>query len=687
MVEILTDTLASGPTLGDRADDRSDLAELFDRLRRASAPERVLTDANRFLGERLNALRVGYGEIDPDQRTLTLLADWTDGVPSNAGVFPLDSFGPEIVAANRAGRTFVSKDIRADPRISEAHLEAFTRWGIGALVAAPLVKDGRFTAILSVQAKGARDWTDGEVATIDAVAERTWEALERSRAEARLRKSEERLRVALDGAGMGTWDYDLTTMAGWWSERTCEIFGVPYAEVIPPELRFSLVHPDDLDRYLREVDEAALAGQPFSIEYRVVRPGGDVRWVMLRGVVTTDDAGVPVRATGVALDTTDRRAAEAELERSRAALIQGEKIAALGLLLAGVAHELNNPLAVVVAQAELLAEEAAETPFAEDARTIRRAADRCARIVRTFLAMARERTPERSRVEVEGLVRSALELSDYGLRTSGITVDAYVAPDLLPIMGDESQLQQVLANLLVNAQHAMLERPGDRRLTITARESGPGAVTLDVTDTGGGVPPEHRSRVFEPFYTTKPPGAGTGIGLSFSLGVARAHGGDLELLSTSAEGTTFRLTLPASTRTEGVAAPSAAERTPTPGRKRALVIDDEPEIAGLLARLLEKEGFSVESAASGRAACALLAATDFHLILSDIRMPDLDGAGLFEWIEANRPELAERTGFVTGDTMSTSSARFLAHSRRPFVEKPFDAASVRGLLRTLEAGR
>lgn len=658
---------------------------MFDRLRRASEPDLVLAEANRFLGEGLGALRVGYGEIDPEETTLTLLSDWTAGVESNAGVFPLAAFGDGIVAENRAGRTFVSPDVRSDPRISAEHLEAFTRWGVEALVAVPLIKSGRFTAVLSVQSADARVWSPDELATIETVAERTWEALERSRTETRLRKSEERLRVALEGAQMGTWDYHLSSMEGWWSERTCEIYGVPYAETVPADLRFTLVHPEDLDRYLREVDEAVLAGRPFSIEYRIVRPAGDVRWVMLRGVVFTDAAGVPVRATGVAMDTTERRVAEAELARSRAALVQSEKLSALGSLLAGVAHELNNPLAVAVAHAELLEEEAAETPFAADARIVRRAAERCAKIVQTFLAMARERSPERSEVDLRTLIQRTLELADYGLRSGGVEVETVVADNAPPVSGDAGQLEQVLANLVVNAQHAMLERPGPRRLRIEAGAADAGAAFVDVTDTGGGVPPEHRSRIFEPFYTTKPPGSGTGIGLSYSLGVAQAHGGSLEMLRTSTEGTTFRLRLPASRPT---VAPGLRHAAPEPPagvdeRRAALVVDDEPELAHALARLLEKEGFTVAAVASGRRACELLAAGDFQLVLSDLRMPELDGPGLFAWIEAHRPELAPRTGFVTGDTMGAASVRFLTRTGRPFLEKPFDRASVRRIVRDL----
>lgn len=779
------------------------VSDLTARLRHLADPEGVLAEANRALGEHLGALRVGYGEIDARGEQLTLKDDWTNGVPSNAGTFPLAEFGPAIVAENRAGLTFVSRDILSDARIGPDHLAAFTRWGIGALVAVPLIKHDRFSAILSIQSAHPRDWTADELRTIEDVAERTWEALERARTEQALRKSEERLRIAVESAELGTWDYDLQTMEGWWSPRTCAIYGVPYRELVPADQRFGLVHPEDAQRYRREVDEAALAGQPFAIEYRIVRPDGAIRWVVLRGTVGVDADGVPARATGIALDvterrqveerlresqalldafmrnapigmylkdpqgryalvnpemakvlgvdaaqalgrtarellgdaeadrideeerralatgmaqmrdqffpdrrehvaaqlirfpvllegappriggfaidTTERRRAEAELTRSREALHQSEKLTALGALLAGVAHELNNPLAVVVAYAAMLEEEAGAGAHAEDARKIRGAAERCAKIVQTFLAMARQKAPERSSVDANALVRGVLDMSEYGLRTAGIDVVTELAEGLPPLLADGDQLHQLVANLVVNARQALLETPGPRRLTVRTRPGAAATIEIEVADTGPGIAPDVQRRIFEPFYTTKPQGSGTGIGLSFSLAVAEAHGGTLRLVESGPGGTRFRLTLPA--HAGSVALPEAEPDALAPAAARtALVVDDEPDLAAALARILAGEGYAVETAASGREALARLETCAFDLILSDLRMPDLDGPALFERLRAGRPALLSRLAFVTGDTLGAEAVRFLTRAGRPFVEKPFTRASVRRLL-------
>jgi PAS domain S-box-containing protein len=837
--------------------DQMFVANLAERLRREHSPEAVLAMANKALGEHLGALRVGYGEIDDGGEWLTLRADWTNGVESNSGRFPLASFGPAIVDENKAGRTFVSDSLATDPRIGPGHLEAFSRWGVAALVAVPLIRHDRFRAILSIQSARPRCWSAGDVALMEQAAERTWEALERARVEARLlstqaqqtfllglgdrlrshedatailreavqmlgqhlavdrvgyaemdmeadtltvdvdwvgrnlqsivgryplmsfgqdnidalangktvciadvdlspivgpdnrsafdamgirsaitvplvkrdrliavlsvqhglprdwteaevrlveevadrtwstverataenalRKSEERLRIALEGAELGTWDYDLVTLDGWWSPRTCEIFGIPYQDVIPAELRFTFIHPDDRERYLREVDEAVFAGEPFSIEYRIVRPDGEVRWVVLRGLVTNDGEGKPVRATGITIDTTERNRTEAELARSREALHQSEKLTALGSLLAGVAHELNNPLAVVVAHAALLEEEAVGTTQAADAIRIRRAAERCAKIVQTFLAMARQQPPERRPLDIAAVLRAALELAGYGLRTSGIEVVTAFQSDLPLVEGDESQLQQVFANLIVNAQQAMLEPQRPRRLTVSAAIDASGMIRIELTDTGTGIAPGAERRIFEPYFTTKAVGAGTGVGLSFSLGVVEAHGGRLELVRSSPEGSTFAVTLNSSGRSSLSQKPEDRAGPPAAKTATVLVVDDEPDLLDALAAILRSSGYAVVTAASGEEAKRVLAEHEVRLVLSDLRMPDLDGPGLFGWLKTEHPQLAERTAFLTGDTLGADAVRFLTKAGRPFLEKPFSPAAVRQLIAELVA--
>jgi two-component system NtrC family sensor kinase len=503
--------------------------------------------------------------------------------------------------------------------------------------------------------------------------------------EQRLRESEARLRLALEGAQLGSWSWDLKTGGAWWSPRCREIFGFPAEGEVPQALRDRLVHPDDRDavslavrRVTEELGEAAL-------EYRIVMPDGDIRWVATRGVGHRDAAGQPSIATGIVADITARKSAEAELERSREALHQAEKLSALGSLLAGVSHELNNPLSAVIGQAVMLEEDTAGTPFAQRAGKIRAAAERCAKIVQTFLAIARQGKPERSPVDVNQLVRAVLDLTEYGLRTSSVDVRLDLASDLPHVMADADQLHQVLANLVVNAQQAMEGQPGERCLEIsTLWRAEANAVVLRVADNGHGVPKEIAGRIFDPFFTTKSTGRGTGVGLSYSLGIVEAHGGRLRLRPSEA-GAVFEIEFaeqPAPVpKSEPIAAPLAA----TSGR--ALVVDDESTVSETLAELLARQGFEVITASDGQAAKLVLSSEPFDIILSDLRMPGLDGPGLFAWLQATRPDLCGRIGFVTGDTLGAAAARFLEQSGRPYLEKPFTPATVAAFVARLGASK
>ncbi len=395
--------------------------------------------------------------------------------------------------------------------------------------------------------------------------------------------------------------------------------------------------------------------------------------------IEMDDRPVIV---GSILDLTATRAAEAELARSREALAQSERVNALGSLLAGVSHELNNPLAVIVAQSLILEELLAGTGHEERARRISSAAERCARIVRTFLAMARQRQPERRSTDVNDLVRSVLDIAGYGLRTAGVDMHCRFADGLPSLEVDPDQMHQVLLNLVVNAQHALQEIPAPRRIEIETSLEG-GDLQIVIADNGPGVPDEIRSRIFDPFFTTKAQGVGTGIGLAFSLGVVQAHNGRLDLLDRPG-GAHFRLLLPVEGPAPAAAAKSPMARSGAGVGRTALVIDDEPEVGEVLAEFLEADGFAVTTVGNGADARARLNDGDFDAVFCDLRMPGMDGPALFDWTSRTRPGVAGRFIFVTGDTLGGAAARFLERADRPIVEKPFSRDSIRQALGALE---
>jgi PAS domain S-box-containing protein len=474
------------------------------------------------------------------------------------------------------------------------------------------------------------------------------------------------------------------------SPPLAELMGVRLEELVGGSVRRFYADPDVRPRLVAKLRrDGVLRGE----EVRMRRGDGSEFWAAFTSKLIAFE-GVEAMVTGIT-DLTELKRAEAEIERQRELLHQNEKMTALGSLLAGVAHELNNPLSVVVAQSAMLRDSAADDLTRERAAKVQAAAERCARIVRTFLAMARSKPQERGPVRLDGLIEAVLDIVAYGLRSGDVEVTLAFEPDLPAVWGDGDQLGQVLMNLIVNAQQALQAVPPPRRLRIATRREGDDAVAIEIADNGPGVEPENARRIFEPFFTTKPVGVGTGLGLSVCHGIVTAHGGEITVDSRPREGATFTVRLPLSGGADAGARPAAAaaspEDSPRPaaalddddgarprGAGTILVIDDEPEIGELLAEFLERDGHRVELACSGREALGRLAGRgdEVDLIISDLRMPDMDGPALFRELANTRPELLPRIVFLTGDTLAADIQWFLAETGVPVIEKPFDPRGV-----------
>ena len=413
----------------------------------------------------------------------------------------------------------------------------------------------------------------------------------------------------------------------------------------------------------------------FETQFR--RSDGSVVSVRLSASRVQDAVGRALYYEGSIEDITERTRAEAERERALEALRQTEKLAVMGSLLAGVAHELNNPLSVVLGHAGLLVR-TVQGRAAERATAISAAAERCARIVRNFLALARQQPLERRAMALGEVVRESVELLAYQLRLSDVEVALDLAPDIPVLWADPHQLHQVFVNLITNAQHALSQAPLPRRLTITARHDPARAmVTIEVADTGKGRPPEVRPRIFEPVFTTKPPGEGTGLGLSLCQETIEGHGGTIAVESAPGSGTVFRIELPVTPSPAATATASAAARASPLGNKTILIVDDEPNVAAVLADLLSDDGHRVEIAPNGARALEKLQAKAYDLILSDLKMPELDGPGLYRTLVHQRHPLVRRFIFVTGDLLGGETRRFLEETGVLCVGKPFELEQIR----------
>ena len=449
------------------------------------------------------------------------------------------------------------------------------------------------------------------------------------------------------------------------------VIGKGLADVIvPPQHRTA--HHDGFVRYIA-TGEARIIGRRIEIE--AMRRGGEVFPVEL----TVTEVRLPERRlfTAHLRDITERRTAEAELARQRQALHQSQTLAAMGSLLASVAHELNNPLAIVLGQATMLAEEAGDGPLARRAARVREAAARSASVVKTFLAMARQQPPSRRPTDIAEVCRTALRLVDYGLNADGITVRIEADKKVPLVHGDPDQLHQVFANLLVNAQQVLRARPGRRQIRIAVRRTRSGGCSVTFDDSGNGVPEELRERIFDPFFTTKQVGHGTGVGLAVSRSIITAHGGSIVCEASPLGGARFVIELAAiaagGPETAAVEVPVAKRAT----RRRALVVDDEVEIAVLLTEIAEAAGWRVDRADDGKSAIQRLKRNEYDLMFADLRMPGLDGRGLADWVAAHRPKLRDAVYFVTGDVLATDGASIPADR---LLEKPFDPSAVRRIL-------
>jgi signal transduction histidine kinase len=379
----------------------------------------------------------------------------------------------------------------------------------------------------------------------------------------------------------------------------------------------------------------------------------------------------------------------ADLRVAQQRLVQSERLSAVGELVAGVAHELNNPLTAVLGFASIL-QATAPAELQLDVSPIVEGATRARRIVQNLLTFARQREANLEEVNLNQAVRHVLNLYSYLLRSDGVVVVERLATDLPTTMADMTAIQQVLLNLINNARQALASWPGDRRIgvrtyVLPAEAGGPQRVGFEVTDTGPGIQPEHMQVLFEPFFTTKPVGEGTGLGLSICYGIVKQYGGEIRVESEPGKGARFVVELPVGHLTTlRMPAPAVAAQH-APAERRVLVIDDEPTVAALVERLLTGKGYRVETCLDGLAVPALLHHGNYDLIISDIKMPGFGGAQVYAEVTRRSPEMRRRLLFISGDTLSLSTREFLSGSGCPFLEKPFEIDEFLALVERLLA--
>jgi len=378
-----------------------------------------------------------------------------------------------------------------------------------------------------------------------------------------------------------------------------------------------------------------------------------------------------------------------ELEEAQSQLVQAEKMSAVGLLVSGVAHELNNPLAGVVGYSQLLLKEDTGEKIRRGLEKINKEAERCKKIVQNLQTFARKRKPQKESIGINGILESTLELRSYQLRVDNIVVETDLDPVLPKTMADFHQLQQVFINILVNAHQAMMEKGGGGKLRIRTRQEN-GWIRAEIQDSGPGVSEENLPRIFDPFFTTKDVGQGTGLGLSICYGIIEEHRGRIWARNRPEGGAVFTVEIPiieSARPAEEKKAPSAAAGSAMDLRGRnILVVDDELTIVDILYQVLKSDGFRVDTALSGSAALKKLEKERYDIIISDLKMPGMSGQELYDRVRRLDESLARRIIFSTGDVVSSETRSFLEESGNTYLQKPFELEAMRqAVIATMQA--
>jgi PAS domain S-box-containing protein len=518
--------------------------------------------------------------------------------------------------------------------------------------------------------------------TEEALARLEQELAERERTEEALQSSQQRLRLALEASHMGTWDYDVVEDRVEWSPEMAAIVGEPLESLSGSlDAGFKHVHPEDRESVMRAVRDALEHGQGFQVETRIViRPDNKVRWLMGKGRVYRDEQGRPLRMTGIVMDITGRKDAEA----ARHSMAHGERLRAMGEMASGIAHDLNQSLALITGYSDMVRQELnLGVPEVSRIREMiditARAALEGGKALRGLLSFVRtqEMIAEIERLEAGDILHDVARLTAPRWRDATQAEGRPISMEVVSepacwMNGSPAELREAITNLIFNAVDA-LPRGGVIDLRASRQRE---HVVIEVSDTGTGMPKDVQARVFDPFFTTKGE-YGSGLGLPQVLAIVERHGGTIELQSTPNRGTTFRMTFPP-------ASPPAA-RPPQPIEKpisspkrwiRILVVEDEEQLARMARVVLTQHGHQVVVASSGEEALDILSKEHFELVISDLGL----GGGKNGWdlaVEVRDQWPTTRFVLVTGWGAAIDPKEAMARGVDEVIAKPYRIDTLR----------
>jgi len=572
---------------------------------------------------------------------------------------------PEIRQALETRRPVVVDEVSTHPLVAPAR-ELLLAQGYHSMLIQPLVVGTETVGVLFVKSPRASSFPPAVLRFCRVVADVSANALKNALLYRDVKEAGDKLRRVLDASPDMIVATDGEGRVTEFNPGAEKITGLGAAEAV--------------DRPFGEIlgvlDLEGPADDRDPLELTLERGEGPDVVVSLAGAPLSDTSGERAGGVWIGRDVTKLR----QVEKS---LAQAERLSSLGEVVAGVAHELNNPLSGVLGYAELLRTNAEDPAQIADLARIVDSALRCQKIVYKLLSFARKHAPEKKYQSLNDCVAKVLDLKSYHLRSSQIETKLELDPALPNTSFDFHQVDQVILNLLNNAEQASRSIRGSGTIVMRTGVAGQ-AVYVEVEDDGPGVPEAVRERVFDPFFTTKDIGEGTGLGLSVSYGIVQEHGGTIEARpARSGSGACFRVSIPI---VDGAEMPNddsggGADRKDQPLRgRRILVAEDEPMVLELFDRLLSREGVEVTLAHDGEEAWAELNAQDFDLVVADLCMPNVSGQEFYERVAEERPELLCRFVFATGDLARKETLAFLEGLPNRILTKPLEVETMRRTL-------
>jgi two-component system NtrC family sensor kinase len=581
----------------------------------------------------------------------------------------------------RTGTSWSVRDVSENAPEVEETLARHLGDDLKAVAIVPIARRGERIGAVTVAAREAREFTAEDLERIEAMGDLLSVSLENAELVETLRRAEWRFRTLFRAAPDAVFTVLESGRIREANDAVRDLTGLDPLQVVGRPVVDLVAAPDreKLEAALHATFDGTSNRVEVSFQHDNPRRSNPQRRIVAVAMSRLPEADPP-SVLLVGRDMT----AEREM---RVRLMESDRLAAVGELVAGVAHEVNNPLSSISAFAQLLLRDGGLNPSQRDSiEVIKSETLRASQVVKDLLAFARRSEPLREPLDLNTVVQRTLRLRGYQMSSNKIHVETELAPELPPVVGDARQLQQVCLNLVTNAIQAMATTGTPGQLTVITRREG-ARVVLEMRDTGPGIPDAVKARIFEPFFTTKDEGEGTGLGLSVSYGIVTAHGGTIDVAATSSHGTTFRVALPIadeSPLTDATAEQAAFSlRSPLAGI-RLLFIENEPALRSGVQAFGVLRGFTVLTAASGTEGLEVARNESVDAVVCDLHMPGMDGLAFHDTLRRERPGLATRTVFITGDVVATSNRT--SPIRQPVLTKPFALEKLEETLVSLMRG-